>query len=272
MTTHKYIQEVQCQTWQDFADALRDRYPGYASPKVLYRGQSKVDHALSSTWERRLAIIRDEWGSAKPFSRYDNNIKQAIDDRLKRFQHYAIGLPGISTDKLEPDDWLALARHHGLMSPLLDWTYSPYIACFFAFSSAMEKANPGWFQAHQLKEPLKKPDQAVVVWALRWDPKNNTDEFRIIVSRGDTAIRQRAQQGVFSELTHETHIDLAEYVQNSLQKSILDKYILHPSMAAKAIYDLNLMGINHAALHPDLDGAATQAGWDAIYSELKVLL
>ena len=33
-------------------------------------------------------------------------------------------------------DYLAYLRHHGFPSPLLDWTRSPYIAAYFAFSKA----------------------------------------------------------------------------------------------------------------------------------------
>jgi hypothetical protein len=42
---------------------------------------------------------------------------------------------------IEIYEYLAYLRHHGFPSPLLDWTYSPYVAAFFAMRDVSEKTD-----------------------------------------------------------------------------------------------------------------------------------
>jgi hypothetical protein len=75
------------------------------------------------------------------------SLQQFRDRYLWAFKRAASGLRGPNPAHLEPDQWWALGRHFGLITPLLDWSDSPYIAAFFALSERfadIQKKDPWW--------------------------------------------------------------------------------------------------------------------------------
>jgi hypothetical protein len=120
------IEEIVCKDWLDiqkhlYANSWNDELGRYRSP-FAFRGLPNREWALETSLQRM-------GGSFEKLETHllRNFIKYA-------HEHVAVSSPGLV---LSPNgnrmwNWLVLARHHGLPTRLLDWTYSPYVALHFA--------------------------------------------------------------------------------------------------------------------------------------------
>jgi hypothetical protein len=106
---------------------------------LLFRGQSDASWRLDTTLERYAPL----WLEARDYYRAMYGAKYQIEsltDRrwdIKTPPDYEDWLKGEKAFGLfEPPgyDFMIYLRHHGFPSPLLDWSQSPYVAAFFAFS------------------------------------------------------------------------------------------------------------------------------------------
>ena len=252
------VTTIKAQSWEHFMDIVRADQAGRLAGGRIYRGQSDADWPLSSSFERWLSRYRHE-GSNRPVSEFVRGVPIAERGYLERFRSAATGLPGLNTDQFNDDEWWALGRHSGLVTRLLDWTYSPYVAAFFAFSDWTERKVPGFTQGVLNYDSVGNGDR-VVVWALA--PFNDVfieGEFNLVSPRKDLFHRQKAQNGLFTRLNHDTYLDVETYLASRGLDHYLERIELDAMEFGKALNDLWLMNISHATLFPDVLGAALSA-------------
>ena len=203
----------------------------------LFRGQASSEWKLASDFERRLP----EFGDPLPDT---GQLRAICSEHLAAFQELAAGLLGSEARAFVEDDWWALGRHHGLSTPLLDWSRSPYAAAFFAFT-----------EHRRLRGVGIDTGEIVTIWAL--DGVRDllrTGEFELVAPHGFSNPRQRAQRGAFTRLTHQKHVDLARYPAARGHADRLRRWELPADQAMVAIDDLQMANITHSTVFPDLTG------------------
>jgi len=176
---------------------------------------------------------------------------------FKRKAHQFIEKPPDIDDDFQ---WLALMQHHGAPTRLIDFTWSPYVAAFFA---------------------LERSTSDGVVWAMNkaridigrpsMDPRLGGN-FRRYFLKGDRRFiwmgephtmnsRLIAQSGTFA-VPGVLDLPVEEILANEDQSNILAKITLTNPVREVAMRELYRMNITHATLFPDLDGLARSLAYE----------
>lgn len=170
---------------------------------------------------------------------YDQDLERSI---FTKFRQAAVPFVNNTPDSLCA--WLALARHHGLPTRLLDWSFSPLVAAFFA--TIEPSPSDDGFAIYAYETNFYQSDHVLPHAPLELGIE--TKEVFI----DHYSDRMAAQRGFF---TIHGQPDLP------FRHPTLIKYVFPENMRDEALNRLDFYGINRASLFPGLDGLGAYWAW-----------
>jgi hypothetical protein len=238
---------VRLESWEEYLSIISDSpFQNWA-----YRGQRDASAPLFSALSRYFMSFR-----------VDRRAWPEQEERILRiFKRKAIHFLDVVPDREDDFEWLALMQDHGAPTRLLDFTWSPYVAAFFALHNTTKEG---------------------VIWACnpveirnvkRIDPKEPGSFRKYFLASGGNFVllgepyamnrRLIAQSGTFlvpAILDRSIEEILREYPN---PKQTLTKFIVPADkVREKGMRELYRMNITQATLFPDLDGLARSLAYE----------
>jgi hypothetical protein len=248
---------VELKSWDEFSSKTglliskhRDLVESEQShvTEFLFRGQPDYNFPLQSTFERR------KYWSLKfsDYFRLAHRAKPEVEtfagERWEmpdypRLLEWCENYDSLSLDDFPAYEYLVYLRHHGFPSPLIDWSASPYIAAFFAFSSrhAVQADKVSIYQFREKRLPRKQgsSDNPQI---KKLGPYVRSHR-RHYLQQSHYTICGRYVDGEWQFAPHEEVFDL-----DIPDQDILTKYTLPASERSKVLRELHQHGLNAYSL------------------------
>ena len=209
--------------------------------RLLFRGQN-------APWKLRTAFHRGE--------RYDLN-RFLLEDIPALHRNLSAKTSHVFNldNAREYGAFLNLAQHHGYPTPLLDWTYSPYVAAFFAFRGIPKK--------HDKKGHVRVYIFDHMQWLSHWQQVYRLDSTVLHLSildfpaiENQRVVPQQAATTVTNIDDIEAHIKRTENIRKGAQ--YLSAIDIDVKERDEVMKELAYMGITAGSMFPGLDGACEE--------------
>ncbi|EKO3781922.1 FRG domain-containing protein [Vibrio cholerae] len=243
------MKEIELRSWSQFSEII-EKMP---HRQWLFRGQSDYRWKLVSSLERA-------FNEAESFRELSNtglnkyDFENILLDNFKTHAHlYLEHLPQVSDDF----SWLSLMQHHGAPTRLLDFTFSPFVALYFALESGNQDAAIFCLNHHAVRGDRSHDlgsDRLEVFSDFLSQQSELTAKSVISFAPVFSNTRLLHQQGVF--VTTNTLDSSIEDVVSSAGIDPVDyiKIKVPTKLRFEGLKLLNKMNVTSSLIYPGLDG------------------
>ncbi len=228
------ITSKRLRTWSSF----KKHVTSLEAKSFVFRGQE------DSRWRLRSSFFRTGRADLERFINHD------VADLQKAFSGVSNHVFNLA-DPLHYGAFLNLAQHHGYPTPLLDWTWSPYVAAFFAFhrlNKSPASRRRGYVRIYKFDiakwQVLKRADKIFPIWP-------NVSVLDALAFGNPRAVPQQAISTASNMDDIEAYI---ESVESREGHKYIEAFDLPTSERDIVMRELALMGITAGSLFPGLDG------------------
>jgi len=229
-------------SWESFTKFINKEMLTYTD--YVFRGHGNDTWKLEPTLDR---IVKDPSSIIR-------------ESHLKSFRYETRSRRGNNPPKLSSEnDWWALGQHHGLFTPLLDWTESPFVALYFAASVALKEKTDKFSVFALWQTGVMNSNQNIIKNEAVELINNHKPTVKIFRPYTDENNRLVNQRGLFTRSPNNMSLEewVPKYNKNEDQIMVLIKFNIPSKNLENCLRYLNRMNINSSTLFPDLTGASS---------------
>lgn len=244
------VKEYTLESWADFFILTKGLFA--TAPAFVYRGQANYDWPLRSSLDRLQQQFPKRKNMAGTNPEFFGRPPLSDEEHLNAFKRALRGRRGPNPPPLAEDDYWALGQHHGLATPLLDLTRSPFAALFFAFEEQKILIDD------KMTAPRFRGVYALSTSTIQQPVKRTKKPVCLVSPDGDANFRLISQAALFAKLPRNTDVEgyVRKHFKGESHDATFTKIKIPNDDRDGCLVALNKMNINHMTLFPDIDGAA----------------
>jgi hypothetical protein len=226
-----YVAREDLASWSQFRQWAVVQKPR----NYIFRGQA-YPHKLTSTFHRT-------WRSDL-FTWIADDVRQLFGALMEKLS-YPLQLGNLEHNAAV---W-SILQHYGYPTPMIDWTFSPFVAAYFAFANVAPDQD--------------EPARIFILDQVAWNERHGRQAFIVDAAPPQMVVlesvpvanpRSAAQQALFTVTNMadvEGHIRAMEQEDGRSYLTVCD---LPASERSQIMQELELMGITYGSLFPGIDG------------------